>query len=67
MVSEGPKEPGRINKPINVRGKVRIIRVPPSDAEQYILLKPDDRRYMLDLPEGSTIDRLTPGGESDKI
>jgi hypothetical protein len=68
MVSQdGAEEPKRIRKPINGRGKVRIIKVPPSMVEQYILFVPDERRFMLDLPDGSTINRLTPEDESDKI
>ena len=54
VASEGE----RVRKPINTRTKVRIIKVPPSNVTQYILVEPDDRRFMLDMPPGSTIRRF---------
>lgn len=66
MVSQD--EPAkRVRKPCNARAKTRIIKIPPSTVEQYILLEPDDRRFMLDMPPGATIKRLTPETESEKI
>lgn len=57
----------RVRKPINTRGQRCIIKIPASPVEQYILVEPDDRRFMLDLPAGTDIIRLTPKPSEDKL